>query len=97
MTPMVLPSSLLLRRPARIPTRKITESRVFPLDTIREMGMAVVWIDKANNSQCPEACSPILEVKVGRFRMGIRIVFDGVQRELGHGDVGERSFTQLLD
>jgi hypothetical protein len=59
-------------------------------------GDGVVWIDKASNSQCPKTCGTILKMKVGWLWVGIRVVFDGGQGELGHGGVGERSWPKVL-
>ena len=62
---MVLPSSRLLRRPARMPTRKRTESSVLPL----QGDQALYKWNNHRDLQGPETRCTILEVKMRWFRM----------------------------
>ena len=65
MTPMVFPSSFLLRSPARTPTLNMTESRFLPLHAEeKNMSQNATEIDGMLHAQRSEASSAILEAQM---------------------------------
>lgn len=75
MTPIVLPSSFLLRRPAITPTLNSTESKVLPLLVSRNTIRFDQLIQMGHNIQSSEACCAILKSNMRRFGVKLKQTF----------------------
>src|SRR5258705_264329 len=80
MTPTVLPSSLLLRRPASMPTRNKTESKIVPLykrmSHVKKIYCVIL--------KCHEPRRSIMIVDIREFGVSTYVGSERAQSELGH-------------